>query len=401
VSARTAILLVLALPVAARTAAHAQVPRFGGQDDQPPPIRMPSVRDVPRGATDLSPALRCVRRDGTVVRVAGGSPPPPVDELRVASADGFGMLASPGAAVLVLPDGQRLVGALDADGGKPVWVSPWVAPRAIELDGIRGLVMPGGTLQAATDEDVVELRNGDRMTGIVASIAPGKVTVERGSGDAAERFEVAMQDVRSISLVGTDAPWRGVRAWLVDGSVIDAPDAEWLGGDNLRFPGLAGAKLPMMTVPRRSVAAIQRGPGAARALASMVPVAAHPEGTPEDRRREHLPLPRAEEGTWSLDAPPLEIEGPVVLRYDGAPQASRLTMVVQRPAPARAAGTPEIVVRSGGREVVRERLGPDRATVELRAELGPGAFEIALVTPDGSVTGCFAVLQQALLLPAE
>ena len=107
----------------------------------------------------------------------------------------------------------------------------------------------------------------------------------------------------------------------------------------------------------------------------------------------------AADGTWPLDAPPLEIDGPVVLRFTGIGVASRLSCTVARPMAARAGGSPNMVVRSGGKEVVRERLGADRASIAIQATLAPGPFELELSSDDGSIAGCFAVLRQALVLP--
>ena len=395
-------LVLMLLSVAAAAPAWAQFPGIPGSEPRQRPIEMPRFRDrSPGRPTQGTPALVVVQRDGVRQAVGAGDVPPPPGDIAVAIVQDAGVLAAPGTAVLVLSDGQRLVGALDVDKGVPTWVSPWLAPRAVDLAMVRALVFPGGREPDVRDEDVVELRNGDRVTGAISSIMPDRIVVERGVGETAERFEVSMQDVLSVGIVGTDEPWTGVRAWLQDGTVLNAAKAEWLGGEHLQFPSLRGAKLPVASVPRRAVAAVQSGPAAAVPLAAMSAEASHPASIPPERRRESLPAPSPMDGTWPLDAPPIEIEGPVVLRYAGTGAPATLSCSVTRPAAARAAGVMELVVRSGGKEVRKERFGPDRPTSDLCVPLEPGPFELELTTPDGSIAGCFMVLRQALVLPSR
>ena len=392
-----AVALLFALP----PQAQAQAPRPPVGEQRPQPIEMPRFRERAPGASapGASPALTIFRLDGTTFMVGGVDQPPPPTEFAAAIVPEAGALSAPGAAILVLSDGQRLAGALGIDRGIPIWVSPWVAPRPLDLEGVRALVFPGGREPTVTNEDTVELRNGDRVFGAIAGIAPDRIIVERGTGDGAERFEIAMGDVLSVGVVGEDRPWEGVRAWLHDGTVINAPKAEWLGSEHLQFPSIQGAKLPVASVPRRIVVAVQATPDSAIPLASMATEAVHPPQVEPANRRESITKPVPADGTWPLDAPPLEIDGPVVLRFTGIGVASRLSCTVARPMAARAGGSPNMVVRSGGKEVVRERLGADRASIAIQATLAPGPFELELSSDDGSIAGCFAVLRQALVLP--
>ena len=398
----TATILVATLAALAPCAtSRAQLPVAPDVDAKPRPIELPRFRSraPERLAQGVAPTLLVLGLDGTFTTVDGADVPPPPRGFAAAVSREADRLAAPGIAVLVLADGQRLTGALDVDKGRPIWVSPWVAPRELDLASVRALVFPGGREPEATDEDVIELRNGDRVTGAVSSVLPDRIVVERGIGESAERLEVAMRDVLSVGIVGGRGERTGVRAWLQDGTVIDAPGAEWLGGDHLQFPSIRGAKLPVASVPRRLVAAVQSAPGAVLPLAMMAVEASHPAAIPPDRRRESIAPPSPADGTWPLDAPPLDLEGPVMLRFAGTESASNLACTVARPIAARAAGSPNLVIRSGGKEVVRERLGPDRAIVEVRAPLAPGPFEVELSSDDGSIAGCFAVLRRALVLP--
>ncbi|NBQ15073.1 MAG: hypothetical protein EBU31_10825, partial [Proteobacteria bacterium] len=66
---------------------------------------------------------------------------------------------------------------------------------------------------------------------------------------------------------------------------------------------------------------------------------------------------------------------------------------------AREASSIELVIRSGGKELLRERMDASRARVEIRVDIPASPFEIELVSPSGSAAGAFAVLERAVLFP--
>ena len=370
-------------------------------DGQPrkPAFELPKMRDRarPQTVTELSQSMLSIGPDGSVGLVSPDVRPPSVDEVRAILADGTGEIRSLDAATLLLSDGQRIPGGIALVGGVANWVSPWCAAIPMDTEGIEAVVFAGATLPSPSDEDVVELRNGDRVQGIVTAIAAKSLTVERVSGTERSVVDIDFPAISAFRLVGPAKPREGVRVWLADGTVIDAPEAEWVDAGYLRLPAIAGAKVPVATVPRRMVAAVQSSPRSVVPLASMQPTVAPPKGM--EQVRETTPAPRALAGTWALDAPPLEVEGPVVLSYPAPSAASRLVTVVRRPATARDAGAPDLVVRAGGKELLRERLGPDRERLEVRVDLPAEAFELELSNPDGSLSGAFAVLERAVVVP--
>ena len=298
--------------------------------------------------------------------------------------------------VLALVDGQRIPGTLENRQGVATWVSAWCAPRAIVTDEIQSIVFDQSAAPQAGDTDVIQLKNGDRVTGFVATITAAQITIDTGTV-AGTRLTIEMDTVAAISLVGPSKAPTGARVWLSDGTVIDGPLVTWLGKDYMRLPGVAGAKTPVVTVPRDRVLAVRSGPDCAIPLASLVPTATIPKGA-EGMRFSTTP-PVVSTGTWPLDAPLLEVEGPVLLSYPALKQRSRLVTVMHRPLSARSMGIVDVVIRSEGVEIVRERLDSQKARVEIRVDLPSAPFDIELQPADGSVVGDMVVFERALLFP--
>ncbi|MCX5639747.1 MAG: hypothetical protein NT059_02890 [Planctomycetota bacterium] len=298
--------------------------------------------------------------------------------------------------LLVLVDGQRIPGTLDNRQGVATWVSPWCAPRTIATDELRSLSFGRSVPPQAISTDVIQLKNGDRISGLITAIAPEAVTIDVGSG-ADATVSIGMDTITAMSLVGPTKPHSGARVWLVDGTVIDGPLVSWSGVNYLRMTGVAGAKTPILTVPRDRVLAVQSSPQSAIPLASIVPVSSVPKGCEGMRFITRTPV--AAPGTWSLDAPPLEIEGPVLLSYPALTEKHRLVAVACRSTTSRNTGVVDLVIRSAGKELLRERLDADRARVEIRVDLLAVPFDIELQPADGSAVGDMVVLERAVLFP--
>jgi hypothetical protein len=62
-------------------------------------------------------------------------------------------------------------------------------------------------------------------------------------------------------------------------------------------------------------------------------------------------------------------------------------------------GIVDVVIRSEGVEIVRERLDSQKARVEIRVDLPSAPFDIELQPADGSVVGDMVVFERALLFP--
>jgi hypothetical protein len=78
---------------------------------------------------------------------------------------------------------------------------------------------------------------------------------------------------------------------------------------------------------------------------------------------------------------------------------TRLVAVAYRIPTARLAGSVDMVIRSGGKELLRERFESSRARVEIRVDLPVAPFEIELQPADGNAVGDTVTLERAVLFP--
>jgi hypothetical protein len=337
-----------------------------------------------------------IGRDAVIGIVSPNQIPPDSSSVLALVANGNNSTIATKSPVLVLVDGQRIPGTLESRQGVATWISAWCAPWPVVTDEIRSVIFDQSIPPQASDTDVVQLKNGDRVTGFVTTITPEKITVDTNSGTNAV-VSIDIDTIAAISLVGPDKPPIGARVWLSDGTVIDGLSVSWFGADYLQMPGVAGAKTNIVTVPRDRVLAFRSGPDTAIPLATLSPTAAVPSGT-EGMRFSTRP-PVVAPGTWPLDAPPLEVEGPVLLSYPAPPVASRLVTAVYRPFTARTTGMVDVVIRSGGKEIMRERFDSKRPRVEIRVDLPAAPFDLELQPADGSAVGDMVVFERALLFP--
>jgi hypothetical protein len=344
------------------------------------------------------PAMISIGREGAVGTVAPEATPPSGSDIAGVAIDASLPAAPEFPGVLLLADGQRLRGDLDLRSAAPVWRSPWLAQRTLAAEGLRAIVLDDAAPPAAVDADAVRLRNGDLVTGIVLSMNAEGVEIERGSGTERTTVRLPFDRIRSIAFVAPPQPPTGTRIWLADGSVVDAPAAEWMNADYLRAPGVEGRQPGQpATFPRNAVLAVRRAPDAVQPLAARTPeVAAAADGL---GLRYSLTPPRARAGEWAFDAPPLEIEGPVKLSYPAPTTPVRLLATAVRAAAPGTGGELVLVVRSDGTELARERLDAQRARLPLRVDLPAAPFELELLAADGSAAGDLMVLERAVLVP--
>lgn len=298
-------------------------------------------------------------------------------------------------AVLVLTDGQRFPGRIETQSGTASWISPWHPPRPLTLDGVRAILFMTQTTPVATDIDSVELRNGDRVLGLVNEVSGNSVVVEVGEGTDRKAVTLMLDTVTSISLAGPPGIRAGVRTWLTDGTIIDSKTAEWTNSEYLSLGGVSDKKLGFTAIPRRKILAMQSTPNSGAALASMRATVS--ESTAASGLRYYQPGPITAPGVWPLDAPPIDIEGPVVLSYEGIKSGSRLIAVAERPQSAKQVGSFDFIVRSGGLEISREHFHSTTHQQELRIDLPPGPFEIELQANGGNIAGCFLRLDRPFI----
>ncbi len=298
---------------------------------------------------------------------------------------------------LVLADGQRIRGSLQigADGAR--WKSRWMPLQPVRAEGTRAIVLKGATAPAATEADVVVLANGDRLDGIVAGVDGAGVRLERGVGTDRSETLLPWERVRSVSFVGAAEPEPQVRAWLADGSVVGGAAGTWTTGDVLQIGPAPGSTVgTRINLPRAAIVGVSRGGACVQPLAALVPALSEaPDGA---GLRYSLAAPARAEGQWPLDAPPLEVEGPVRLAYAALPAPATLVLSARLDPAVRGTGVVDVVVRGASGEVARARLDGSTPDSDMRAEIPAGPFEIVLMAADGSAVGDLVRLERALLV---
>jgi hypothetical protein len=338
--------------------------------------------------------MRAFEFDGSIVPIEPDDAVPDPASAAALLVDGPAAAVREQAGTLLLADGQRIHGELLLKGGAALWKSVWLPDRTITAEGMRAIVLDGDPPAPATDADVVTLRNGDRVEGIVTAITATGASVERsGTKDV---VQLPWDSMRAIAFVAPPSPPTGVRVWMADGSVIDAQRATWMNNDFLRVSGTSTGPNPV-TLPRNFVLGVRGAPGTAVPLGSLECTAvAASDGA--GMRYVHR-APSADGGEWALDAAPLTVEGPVLLRYAGVPSGGRFVARIERPVRVRTVGATELVLRAAGKELARQRFDAERSQAEWSVALPPGPFELELLAADGDPAGDLVVLAQALVIP--
>lgn len=289
-------------------------------------------------------------------------------------------------------DGQRLLAKLRDDpegspelvelmlfGGQTMRVS---VERIASVTSAKSVFDERGDASPDADliDDVVELANGDRVSGFVESLGP-RVSVEV---EGVSR-SVPLSDIRSIRLANPSRTSAGTRVWVSDGSVIGAGPLRRSGEGMVAFDlSLAGehsgapegseSDLPTaMSLPLSRVAGIvfdASGAGV-RPLAAMAPASYAPTG-----ERRWTPPPSAGDPAHAvLGASTIELPGPMRVSWalpEGASRLAGIATLGDTPG-AWADCAVSITIDTDGQrtELARARLRPGHADLAFNVVLPP------------------------------
>lgn len=318
-------------------------------------------------------------------------------------------MPQPNLGLLDLVDGGRLPGSPRMVDGAIVWRHRWIGDVELEVERIRSLrlgPLASATAPAVADRtDIVILANGDRIEGIVRSIA-STVLIERVERDEGGEVAIPFERIASLSLIAPPIDFAWVasdrsaatpRVWLVDGTVVDGapflprtePDGPPDGRQSLpaAMPESLALRLGAVqassgdsespAVERRVEALAVRGfapdPSRVVPLASLAPAEIATSGA---LPRYRLPTPETLPGLWTADVAPVIVRGPSLVRYrlpvDGCVFVARVA--VEDPDPRWTDA--ELILRDGNREVLRRRITAETTPEWIRVPLASRVLEI-------------------------
>jgi hypothetical protein len=302
-------------------------------------------------------------------------------------------------ALLLLTDGQRLPGRFNASGqpreGFVRWEHDRLGDMIIPIERIAGWRQPKAPdAVAAQTEDVLQLRNGDRLAGFVLAIGP-VMRIEVQQKGAPRDIALPEGDVQSIALINQPSAPIGHRLWLTDDTVVDVDvmrltdDGRWhlesaLFDDEqhasvLRWSHVAGVRLAGHTVEpfaALEVTDVQSDPTRYMAMPPVVSADA------------------AQLGLASV-----QLRGPGSFTFALPEGATRFAARLELPMLARAYGNFELAVRIDGREVARGRLSAEQPVMDINFAVDGTALQFELIAgPNSPVHVQAHVLRGMVLL---
>lgn len=338
----------------------------------------------------------------------------------------------PGAApagMLLLSDGSRLVGRLGPVAGdeKITWEHPRLARSVFRLDDVRRirlvpLASDPRSAGASTAGDRVVTTNGDVVTGFVDSI--GEVVKIESEG---KKIDLALNRVATIDLSNPSKSPAGLRLWLEDGSVVGVKEfgaARTPGEFVVRLNSIAGAEpAPLVALTVGELVAFTPDAASVLPLASL-PIESQ-RGVGERRyvdpvvlrwRGEALGAAWRESSTPGepappLDAPDIELPGPMSVEWTLPPGAVRLAGWAEVPSGSRLWAEFTLVIEGvGGMEgasearhapLASESMNGNRPIVEFNIEIPRPAPQRLRISIDPGSRGPIqdrVAIRRALLL---
>ena len=266
--------------------------------------------------------------------------------------------------LLWLVDGTRYTGWSEVEDGRFVWRNWWAGTVRPRLDDIFAFVENGRTEPVhASDEDIVLLRNGDVLKGLIDSIGE-EVAVERPDGNMST---VSLDRVESVSLVNTIRPGSGARAWLTPGDEVELSSFRFDAGTGLRIEG----REPLMPTHMEAMAFDSSRITPLAGLEPRIDALA-------ESPRYRIPGPAIMQGSWPLDAPPIELRGPLRADWTLPRPGMSLHVKVSLPRSDRRHGRVELSILDGGEQVWSSTLDHDRPTTTISLPMSTDQLSMEL-----------------------
>jgi hypothetical protein len=320
-----------------------------------------------------------------------------------ARADAAAILA--GRACVTLVDGERIVGRPDPDAIQEdalAWHHDSLGSLVFRLERVMRIVFaPVEGEKAAIPaepsgaDDVVVLRNGDRLTGFVVRVQPD-IEIESGG----QTLNLPIDRVARVELVNEPEPARGTHLWLADGTRIAVhslaePDDDADGLKLFLDPPSESPLSEARSIPLHELVAIAFEAG------QLAPLTDRPmvESEPDDTRRTGRP-PVIQRGVADpLGAGDILLPGPMTAEWSLPDGAMRLAGWVTLPQDDFLWGdcnvTFETLNEAGEpTETAHARLRGMTPTVRINEELPSDAVRLRVHLESGEYG---AIQDQALL----
>jgi hypothetical protein len=307
--------------------------------------------------------------------------------------------------VLILTNGQRIPGepsrpaADDNSADTFGWTHPWLGHLNVPINSIHAVLLNSTEFDPTSGAaDTVLLTNGDRLEGLVTELGKA-VVVEPLAIDGAEvqaATTIPLDRVASIVLVTPRTAGTGRRIWFGDGTVLDVQSIALSDDMYIRLSGgdpgiVTGTQVPRIGIA--DIAAVLFDPKGLVPLASIAPSRVEGPAT-----RYIVPRPRVIEPDAPVGLSPIELRGPVVVRYSLPSGAIRFAAQAVLPDSARQWGDLELIVRSDDAEVFRMRLNAESPTGEINVALAGRELTLELTAGAHGPIQDQVILNRAMIL---
>jgi len=301
--------------------------------------------------------------------------------------------------MLVLADGQRLPGESLSSPKSGSNTLAWSHREFGRIEAASGIIRSVSFAShvdppPAGSSDVLVLNNGDRVSGLVTALGDPVTLMPDGSSRS---ISLPMQRIASISFVSPERKGAGRRLWMTDGTVVDVAQLR-LGHDGLLRLQLAGSLTSesQHTLKLSDVSAVMFDAESAIPLSSV-----QPTSITGPKTRYVLPAPVLRDRNAPIGLMPIELSGPVAIRY--ALPSSPMEMVgeVTIPPTHRTWGDLDVVILDDEREVFRARLNGEQPSAPIRIALRGSEMTIRLEEGNNGPLQDTVVLEHPLLLKSR
>ena len=308
--------------------------------------------------------------------------------------------------LMLTADGQRLPGEPRVVLGKLLWRNRWTGEVAVPLEELAAVrLAPDGTIPEATDADAIELVNGDRVNGLVASIGVD-VAIEdpatAPSGAEREAVSIPLERVRSIRLLSAPIDPQGPRAWFSDGTIASGRIVADEESGGMRFIPRLPASSRSEESERQSIRVrpedlraylpeVSQVVGLATVpVQELLATGTWPSYAPPEFSVSRMPGP--------ADAPDVVVNGPGAVRWKLPPGKWTFVSEVMTEAPSADWTSFDLVVRDGTREVLRRSFSAESSAIEIRVPIESPELSIEVTEGERGPIADAIRLRRAMLL---